>query len=598
MLGNLSIEKDTNTDKFILTNKGGYFYFSKDSKYRGLYYLEKKDENSWTLFKTIDDINFNCEDKVILNKLNNVERHTNKGILKYYFLNDSFVIETDVKGEINFNLDMREIYEFDDKGRIYDIYYKKGCIIIEYKKFWDNQLESTNYTRYLAIKTNIGNFEKILKWKEQNYKEDEIRKSFPWKLYIFDALSLKCNRKSRIVISFASSMETALMNVKKSFNQGLTEKTEAKKINTTIERVFSYNLALKSLDDLYVKFNNYEGFYAGLPWFFQFWTRDEAISLKALINNDRLEIVKKILFEKIENIGDEGRIQNRVPFAELATADGTGWVFKRVLDMIEKTKEKNLPLDTIFTQEELYLLRRQLKKSIDAYISNFSTDFLIKNNPNETWMDTSYNNDTREGFRIEIQALWLSMLKLSNLLDQDSQKNEEYKELEEKTKQKIRENFFEGYRLKDGKDDSTIRPNVFLAHYIYPELLTKEEWENVFDNSLDKLWLEWGGLSTIQKDSPLFFSNYTGEDNKSYHRGDSWFFINNIAAICLNKINKEKYNSYIDKIIDASSKDILYFGIIGRPSELSSASSKKAEGSLFQLWSAATFVELMELMFH
>jgi hypothetical protein len=242
----------------------------------------------------------------------------------------------------------------------------------------------------------------------------------------------------------------------------------------------------------------------------------------------------------------------------------------------------------------MLFIRDKLQKAIVRHNSYHSDGLLIRNRANETWMDTSYQGDTREGFRIEIQALWLCMLRLANILDVKLNQPLEYTALEDNTRDKVREVFFRNKILYDGKDDDTVRPNIFLAYYIYPDLLSNKEWESVFDNSIKKLWLEWGGFSTIQKDSVLYCSNYTGEDNRSYHRGDSWFFINNIAAVSLYKLNKEKYGEYIEKIISASTKDILSKGIIGRASELSSAQSQKAEGSLFQLWSASTYIELID----
>ena len=92
----------------------------------------------------------------------------------------------------------------------------------------------------------------------------------------------------------------------------------------------------------------------------------------------------------------------------------------------------------------------------------------------------------------------------------------------------------------NGQTDYTQRPNVFLAYYIYPNLLKKTAWNKVFDNALRKLWLPWGGVATIDKDSHLFQGEYTGQDNKSYHRGDSWFFLNNMTAICMRKLDCER----------------------------------------------------------
>ena len=57
-----------------------------------------------------------------------------------------------------------------------------------------------------------------------------------------------------------------------------------------------------------------------------------------------------------------------------------------------------------------------------------------------------------------------------------------------------------------------------------------------------------------------------------------------------------KIKSYIEKISAASTTDILWKGAIGCASELSSASSQKAEGCLNQAWSNATFIELMNVL--
>ena len=221
-------------------------------------------------------------------------------------------------------------------------------------------------------------------------------------------------------------------------------------------------------------------------------------------------------------------------------------------------------------------------------------------------MDTtidSTSNDTREGQRIEIQAARLLMIKLmielSNMTD-DSKKEKEYIKIEQEFAKKVKDTFLSSISeeqqqliLKDGKDDAAIRPNIFLAYYLYPELLSHQEWEEVFDNTLKKLWVDWGGLTTIDKTSRYFTWEYSGENNKSYHRGDSWFFINNIAAICLYKVNKIKYDYAIRKIIDASTQDILWNGFIGHASELSSAKEQRAEGCLAQAWSAGTYIELV-----
>ena len=146
-------------------------------------------------------------------------------------------------------------------------------------------------------------------------------------------------------------------------------------------------------------------------------------------------------------------------------------------------------------------------------------------------------------------------------------------------------------------NDFTIRPNIFIAAYVYQELLTNKEWETCFNNALKYLWLDWGGLSTIDKSNPLFTSESTGENKKSYHRGDSWFWVNNLAALTLSRINNKKFDKNIKKIIDASTEEILWKGCIGCHSELSSAKELSSKGCFNQAWSNAMFIELIDEIF-
>ncbi|MFH1849944.1 MAG: amylo-alpha-1,6-glucosidase, partial [archaeon] len=111
------------------------------------------------------------------------------------------------------------------------------------------------------------------------------------------------------------------------------------------------------------------------------------------------------------------------------------------------------------------------------------------------------------------------------------------------------------------------------------------------------LWLPWGGLATIDKTNALYSPRYTGIDNRSYHRGDSWYWINNIAAIVMCRLDKKLFRSYIDGILKASVNDILYQGYIGHASELSDASSQNAQASFCQAWSDAMFIELIDELY-
>ncbi|HLF55085.1 MAG TPA: amylo-alpha-1,6-glucosidase, partial [Candidatus Nanoarchaeia archaeon] len=169
--------------------------------------------------------------------------------------------------------------------------------------------------------------------------------------------------------------------------------------------------------------------------------------------------------------------------------------------------------------------------------------------------------------------------------------------LESVLKARVKAVFWKGKYLADGSNDDTVRPNIFIAAYAYFELLSKREWISCFDYVLPRLWLDWGGLSTLDKNHLCFVPDHSGEVPKSYHCGDSWFWLNNLAALVLFAFDKKKYKNYVQHILKASTSEILYEGAVGHHSELSSASEFKPAGCLAQAWSAAMYVELIEELY-
>jgi glycogen debranching enzyme len=352
-----------------------------------------------------------------------------------------------------------------------------------------------------------------------------------------------------------------------------------------------------------------------------------------VILEDNLDFCKEILFKHLNEITADGRLPNLYPNAVLGSSDGIGWLFKRISDFMDYCEEKDV-FNQYFTLYDIKYVRERLRFSLKQIIKNYSRDGLIINNSLETWMDTfykdnSFETDFREGFRIEIQALFLNMIRLMNKLNgmlankfiKKSSKlvnvttDEDYASLERKTVEAVR-NCFLSRKLVNGKDRLVLndgynssfadvsRPNIFLAYYIYKDLLYDSEWETVFDYVIERLWCDWttndgtsGGFSTIDKENSLYQPNHTGQNNKSYHRGDSWFWINNIAAISLSRLNSTKYNNYIHSILNSSSEDILFSGYLGYASELSSSSDFKSAGCYAQTWSIATYIELFHELY-
>jgi len=563
------IERDV---AFLLANKNsGYTYLSngKRSRYGGVFFQTKG-----KVYRVIADIALDGNIEKIINKLYSIERCSSKNkeffFMPYGFNSISYELE---KGDwIRICLDVRESYDTSNPERSYELSGEDGKIIIKCIK--------GNDEFFVAIKPEKLEYEETGEFKSVYHEKDRDRNSPPLEMPIYCALKLK---SKKIVISFSDDKKTATKESEYVFNnlEKIKKKQETHVKNLIKNKDFkpdeidlAYKCCINSLDQLTTS----DVILAGLPWFFQCWTRDEVISLKNL----KKDLKKEILLRDLLSLIDDGRIPNILSDSDSGNADAIGWVFKRIDESLE-----------IFGNEERKFIREKLIESISRLNENYIKDLLIFNNSKETWMDTSFNDNGREGVRIEVQSLLLNTYKLAYRLT----RNEKFSQLEKMLREKVREKFWVNGILKDGLDDSTIRPNVFIAAYVYPELLSREEWIKCFENILPRLWCEWGGLASIDKENPLFLSHSTGEDLRSYHRGDSWYFLNNIAALVLYKIDPVKFKRYIDKIVKASTEDILWRGMIGHHSEISSASEQDAQGCGAQAWSDAIYIELIDEMF-
>lgn len=564
-LGNLKLSKESENISFLISNKFGSFLSLSNTKtvsrYQGLNIYK-----DGIMHKIIEDINTEKEVKKILNSGQLVERHYENAYEEFFMPNkkDVLLYCSENLDKIKITLDIRKIFDFDDKNRNYKIEKEAGCIVISYNK--------DNYNMFLAISTNGLSFSKIENWFEKEYSYDNKRKSKPHSLYVYNAISIALKEKSFICFAASDDKDEAiskalfcLKNIKELREEPLRPKLKIK----NKELMLAYHSCVNSLNMLAKN----DGIFAGLPWFAEYWSRDESISLKALIL-EKLNY-KQIINRSLKGLNNNGLMRD-ISTQPRLNADGFGWLIKRISEA---------PL----SKEELKLITERILQPVDNLADYFTKNNLAINYNKQTWMDSTHRN----GARIEIQTLRLVIYQFLY----DMTRNEKYLALISMLKSQVIDDMWEKPILADGYEifsaDLTIRPNIFLAFYLYPQLLSKEDWEVCFDNALDKLWLDWGGLSTIDKNNMYFHPEHSGEQSDSYHAGDSWYWINNIAALCLHRLNKKKYKKYVDEIINASVNDILYQGFIGHHSEISPASHQEAFGCWAQAWSAAMFIELM-----
>lgn len=564
------IEREERAGVLLANKRGGFAWLASrpESRYQGVFFTL-----GGRLFKTVAHLDVREPVRSVTDMLWGVRREyasVSQRLMMPHGAN-ALLVEFSSPARVDLLLDCRIIDDNREWGRTYEVSRAQGCVSIEFRKRNDARDDNTRHAEefrlFLAIAGDGLEFFPVKEWIEQSYPYDEHRKSHPWTRWVFNAGTVQAQR---FVIAAGLTRNAAIAEAKRVLSNRMRlidrQMDDASAV-TAHARVpvkhvdLAYACARNALAELTV---NGRELAAGYPWFWQCWTRDELVSAKALALIGEQRLAKKVLLDSAA----QKRLLARQG-SQLFAADALGWLalrageFDALLNVIEQRK----------------LLKELKRHRAQLQIENG----LVVNHAHETWMDSL----PRDGVRIEIQALALA---LARVLGE--------KEFEQELLRRVRETFWDGNYLHDGLNDATIRPNVFIAAYAYPDLLSREEWEKCFDTVLPKLWLPWGGLATIDTTHPSFVDAHTGEDPASYHQGDSWYWLNALAALALFRTNAKKYWPFIHQILEASSHEILALGAISHHAELSSARALSSHGCVSQAWSAALFIELCDEVFH
>lgn len=575
---------------FLLTNRlGGYVWLGGEpsSRYQGWFFAPETCRGSG-IVKIAENIG-EAGSPAVTEITNEFWRAVRKrgGLREFFFMPDGFdalVYERDQEGAAEIVLDIRDINDHGEWDRNYAVSVEKGVAVVKFARAGMPVEEI-----FLAVKTG-GTPEPAGDWIKRSYGFDRERNSPPDERYVYRAL--RC-RSKKTVMAVSSDMRQAVREAVYVYNNAEElKKKKRKRIGGMLGAVAGAKkeffarktaagscaavCAAHSLDSLQVPSKNGAGLYAGLPWFYQFWGRDTAFCLKALDGIDR-KAAARIFWRQMDALAEKNYAAG--------SADEAGWLFKRAGELIERNVFSSAETDKIFGH---------LEEAIGSGSASRTAEGFVLNGAGETWMDSL----PRAGARLEIQALRLNMCKLAAELSTLERSAVRYKKMEQELKKEAIRVFWNGKYLADGFEpesgrvDSAIRPNIFLAAYIYPGLLPEAEWVKCFKYVLPRLWCEWGGLASVDRDSADFHGAHTGENPASYHNGDSWFYVNNIAAIAMNRFGAKRFDFQIKKIFEAGTYDLLWSGILGHASELSSAQKFDSQGCPAQAWSAASYLEL------
>ena len=317
-----------------------------------------------------------------------------------------------------------------------------------------------------------------------------------------------------------------------------------------------------ALDQYIVKRDGLRTVIAGYPWFLD-WGRDTLIVTRGLVaagkTDDARSMVKQFArFEK------DGTIPNMIHGADIGnrdTSDAPLWLYTVCADLARTEKS-----DALFDmdcggrtlRDILISMARSLMAETPNHIRMDPQSCLIFSPAHFTWMDTNHPAGTpRQGYPIEIQALWHAALELLSRIDNRGG-SAEWHHLAERVEQAISSRFYlpdgdylsdclhasPGISAEQAIPDNALRPNQLLT--ITLNTLPDRGLQKSILNACERLLVP-GAIRSLddqKMEPPLeivhngqlvntpeapYRGRYEGDEDSSrkpaYHNGTAWTWL-------------------------------------------------------------------------
>ncbi len=553
------------TRQFVITaNKaGGFICLGVDSRYQGWHTPVQG-----TLYKILHDIHVAGKIQHYHQDAGYVHRireHAHERMLLPLHAS-ALVYSLDQHVPFDLILDVRQPYDNRRWGKSYSITHERGKLIIQFTKTHDardqDTLSGEEYHLFLVIEGDEDlHFKKIEEWIPCYYPIDEQRHSPPYDGSVFKAVQLVARR---IILAVSDDKDAACALAERVTQQHLTLERLRKSYFQGMSP------ASANLSEHLVKFGRKKYVLPGYPWAFAPDMMAEAQCVRALLLDNQIEDVKFMLYDQLKQ-------EIQAPWSML------GWhafAWHSVFEFLSR----NHRLPEYFSPDEIKEITARLESLHEKIQQHYLHEGLIHAD-DDPWMPDL------PGPRLEHQALYACFLELLHKITG----NNEYAE--------VRHRFLAGVRERFTIPVSSLSvrhatPNIFIAAYLCPHIYPEPLWEEAFEGALSELWLPWGGISTLSTTHPLFCSTHSGEVTTSHFHGDSWYWINNLTALALHRMNAKRFKKYIDAIHTASTKELLHSGALGHHAQMSSASHCRSEGCWSYAPSAALYIELMNELNH
>ncbi|MBO5647407.1 MAG: glycogen debranching enzyme N-terminal domain-containing protein [Kiritimatiellae bacterium] len=342
----------------------------------------------------------------------------------------------------------------------------------------------------------------------------------------------------------------------------------------------------KGLDLYIVKRDDLKTVIAGYPWFLD-WGRDTFIFMRGMIAAGKLDDSLAILkaFASFEENGTLPNIIYGKTAGNRDTTDAQLWFIRCVMEME-------------LAGVDVASLRSTCESIVDNYIKGTPNGIkvdpqsaLVYSPSHFTWMDTNYPACTpREGYPVEIQALWISALKYLGRTELSG------KALESVKKYFKRPNggYFDCLAASAGQSaeravpENTIRPNelflITLGVVRDPAILAETE----------ELLIP-GGVRSLEAANLLYKGVYSGDEDTmrkpAYHNGTVWgwpFALYSEALAILRPEMKQQALALL-----ASAVENINSGCIAQMSENADGDAPhRQKGCTAQAWSVSELLRV------
>ncbi|MGD2099704.1 MAG: amylo-alpha-1,6-glucosidase [Desulfobacterales bacterium] len=237
----------------------------------------------------------------------------------------------------------------------------------------------------------------------------------------------------------------------------------------------------RNLDHYVVRRGDLKSVIAGFPWFLD-WGRDALIFVRGLVAAGKAAQARGILiqFAQFEKSGTLPNMIQAENDANRSTSDAPLWLITASADWVRAKADHSL-LETDCggrsMRQILVSIGRSLKKGALNGVHMDPESGLIFSPTHFSWMDTNHPAGTpRQGYPIEIQALWYAALRFLAEID-SAESRSNWQQLAQQVQRSILKYFWQpefaflsdclhaaaGQPARDAIADDALRPNQLLA---------------------------------------------------------------------------------------------------------------------------------------